>query len=135
MRAQIDDIKAKRAAIAGAKTAPPAASNATVFDSILDSDLPDEEKETERLWQEAQVICIAGTETTAWALSVLTFYLLSNPEVMAKLRTELDSAIPDISARVASRDLEKLPYLVCRANVNRSACETLQAELMYTRPL
>jgi cytochrome P450 len=135
MRAQIDDIKAKRSAIAGAKTAPPAASNATIFDSILDSDLPDEEKETERLWQEAQVICIAGTETTAWALSVLTFYLLSNPEVMAKLRTELNSAIPDVSARVAIRDLEKLSYLVCRATMNRSACETPQAELIFTRPL
>ena len=108
MRAQIDDIKEKRAK--GEK--PAAGTNATIFDSILDSDLPDHEKETERLWQEAQVACIAGTETTAWTLSVLTFYVLSNHEVGRKLRRELESAIPDISANVEIKDLEKLPYLV-----------------------
>lgn len=86
--------------------------NATVFDSILDSDLPEHEKETERLWQEAQVICIAGTETTAWALSVITFYLLSNPEVLRTLRDELESAMPEPSETFEIRDLEKLPYLV-----------------------
>jgi len=111
MRAQIDEIKAKRAKGKN----PAGALNATIFDSILDSDLPDHEKETERLWQEAQVICIAGTETTAWTLSVLTFYLLSNPEVMRKLREELESAIPDISTSVEIKALEKLQYLVCCA--------------------
>lgn len=108
MRAQIDEIKAKRTIREKATEA----SNPTIFDSILDSDLPDHEKATERIWEEAQVICIAGTETTAWALSVLTFYLLSNPDVMQKLRTELEAAIPDISADVEIKELEKLQYLV-----------------------
>ncbi|KIX97984.1 uncharacterized protein Z520_06063 [Fonsecaea multimorphosa CBS 102226] len=108
---QIDEIKARRAK--GEKAAGwTGAANTTIFDSILDSDLPKAEKETERLWQEAQVMCIAGTETTAWTLSVLTFYLLSNPEVMRKLRDELELGIPDIStADVEIKDLEKLPYL------------------------
>lgn len=111
MRAQIDEIKAKRAK--GEKTSD--GSNPTIFDSILDSDLPDHEKATERIWEEAQVICIAGTETTAWALSVLTFYLLSNPDVLRKLRTELEHAIPDPSADVEIKELEKLQYLVRQA--------------------
>lgn len=108
MRSQIDEIKAMRTK--GEK--PESAATTTVFDSILDSDLPPHEKETERLWQEAQVICIAGTETTAWALSVITFYLLSDPKVMRRLREELDSAIPEPSARMEIKDLEKLQYLV-----------------------
>ena len=92
---------------------PQSAVTTTVFDSILDSDLPSYEKETERLWQEAQVICIAGTETTAWALSVITFYLLSNPQARRRLRGELQSAIPEPSANPEIKDLEKLQYLVC----------------------
>jgi cytochrome P450 len=115
MRTQIDDIKDKRAK--GGESKSPSvtdtSTNATVFDSILDSDLPRHEKETERLWQEAQVICIAGTETTAWALSVITFYLLSDPAVMRSLREELESAIPHPSDRLEIKELEKLQYLVC----------------------
>ncbi|OAP56942.1 hypothetical protein AYL99_09054 [Fonsecaea erecta] len=118
MRAQIDEIKAKRAK--GEKPlAEAGAAQTTIFDSILDSDLPDAEKENERLWHEAQVMCIAGTETTAWTLSVLSFYLLSNPEVMRKLRGELELAMPDVSANsVEIKDLEKLPYLTAVIQVS-----------------
>lgn len=112
MRAQIDSIKAKRAKRKDDKTSGESSST-TIFDSILDSDLPESEKETERLWEEAQVACIAGTETTAWTLSVLIFYLLSNPNVMWKLRDELEDAIPNVSNSVEIKDLEKLSYLVC----------------------
>lgn len=42
----------------------------TVFDEILDSRLSAEDKEPLRLLQEAQNVSIAGTETTAWILSV-----------------------------------------------------------------
>lgn len=42
----------------------------TVFDEILDSNLPEIEKRPERLLEESQNIAIAGTETTAWTLSV-----------------------------------------------------------------
>ena len=109
MRAQIREIKEKRKLDKGSYST----AHATVFHDILDSDLPDREKTVERLWQEAQVICIAGTETTAWALSVITFYLLTNPDIMQRLREELETAIPDISARVEIKKLEQLRYLVC----------------------
>lgn len=42
----------------------------TVFDEILESDLPAHEKRQSRLLEEAQNISIAGTATTAWTLSV-----------------------------------------------------------------
>ncbi len=116
MRIQIDEIKAKRA---NSEKTSAETSKTTIFDSILDSDLPDDEKKTERLWEEAQVLCIAGTETTAWTLSVLTFYLLSKPDVMRKLRDELEAAIPDPSSSVEIKDLEKLQYLVCISKCER----------------
>ena len=43
----------------------------TIFHDILESDLPPQEKALDRLWQEGQTIIGAGTETTAWTLSVV----------------------------------------------------------------
>jgi hypothetical protein len=84
----------------------------TVFDEILNSNLSDYEKRPERLLEESQNIAVAGTETTAWTLSVLTFHLLSNPDKLKKLRAELEKAIPDVSAPLPPiKDLEQLPYL------------------------
>jgi hypothetical protein len=43
---------------------------------------------------------------------VLTFHLLSNPDKLKKLRSELEKAIPDVSAPLPPiKDLEQLPYL------------------------
>lgn len=84
----------------------------TIFDEILNSNLSDHEKRPERLLEESQNIAIAGTETTAWTLSVLTFHLLSNPDKLKKLRSELEKAIPDVGALLPPiKDLEQLPYL------------------------
>ena len=54
----------------------------------------------------------AGTLTTSWALSVATYHLLASPRILAKLKTELKSAIPDSETYVSLSQLEKLPYLV-----------------------
>jgi cytochrome P450 len=59
------------------------------------------------------VLCIAGTGTTAWTLSVIMFYLLANPKALRKLRDELEKAVPDPAAPMTIKELEKLPYLVC----------------------
>jgi cytochrome P450 len=83
----------------------------TVFHEILSSNLPEREKTVERLWQEAQIFTFAGTETAAWALSVMTFYLLSMPNITQKLRAELNTAIPDAQKVPSWKKLEQLPYL------------------------
>lgn len=108
MIALIDDVKAKHAR--GEKAA--SENTLTIFDDILDSKLPEHELATERLWKEAQVIVIAGTETTAWTLSVITYYLLENPAIMQRLRNTLDEAIPDPAVPVGIRELEQIPLLV-----------------------
>ena len=83
----------------------------TLFHEILQSNLPDADKSTERLTDEAQIVVGAGTATTAWALSVATYYLLTCPKTLKKLKTELDSAIPNPNVSVPLPVLEQLPYL------------------------
>jgi cytochrome P450 len=41
-----------------------------------------------------------------------TYHLLATPRILAKLKTELQAAIPDPDAPIALPVLEKLPYLV-----------------------
>lgn len=84
----------------------------TIFHTLLESNLPDEEKSLERLWQEAMLIVGAGTDTTGNALTVTTFHLISNPDKLAKLRKELEAAIPNRFQPAKLIVVEKLPYLV-----------------------
>ncbi|KAL3429624.1 cytochrome P450 [Aspergillus tetrazonus] len=88
----------------------------TVFSDLIQGDLPASEKADRRLQDEAQLVIGAGLATTGWALTVGTFYLLSNPKVLARLRRELDEAIParnpeNPSGALEWTELEKLPYL------------------------
>ncbi|EEP77514.1 conserved hypothetical protein [Uncinocarpus reesii 1704] len=101
----------------------------TIFHELLSGQLPPQEKTFKRLEEEGQLIVGAGTETVGWgtscptqqsymslnhiaALSVTIFYLLSQPETFAKLRGELEEAIPDPSILPPVTVLENLPYLI-----------------------
>lgn len=83
----------------------------TIFHELLTGDLPEREKRLERLWQEGQIVIGAGTETTAWSLSAMLFYVLNDPRILRNLQNELFAAIPDPKERVPCSDLEQLPYL------------------------
>lgn len=85
----------------------------TIFHEMLKSKLSEQDKSDPRLGQEAQAVIGAGLSTTAWALSVACFYILNNPPVLAKLREELFTAIPDIKApnAFAFSKIEPLEYL------------------------
>jgi len=85
----------------------------TVFHEILNSSLPAQEKTVDRLWQEAEIVTIAGTETSAWTLAVVTYYLLSSPEALKKLRTEILAVKEE---PVGWKQLEQLPYLSAVVN-------------------
>jgi cytochrome P450 len=80
----------------------------TLFDDILSSDLPEEEKTEARLAQEMQILVSAGAETTAKAMSYILFYLHNEPELLHKLKAELAPLGDDPSLI----QLEQLPYLV-----------------------
>jgi cytochrome P450 len=82
----------------------------TIFREILDSKLPPHEKSLSRLAEDAAVTIAAGTLTTAWTLSVATYFLLSNPCILKKVKDELHSSFPD-GSHMPLVGIEKLPYL------------------------
>lgn len=83
----------------------------TVFGSLLDSDMPEHEKSLVRLTDEASAVLGAGTETTSWTVSVITYHLLTKPEILVKLSKELNTVVKDPKNLPTWTDLEKLPYL------------------------
>lgn len=83
----------------------------TIIGAILHSDLSDKEKSTSRVADEALAVVAAGTETTSWALTVMTYHLLSNPEILERLTQELQRTVNDPRRLPSWTVLEKLPYL------------------------
>jgi len=81
--------------------------NKTIFHDMLEADLPESEKETGRLAEEAVLLVGAGTHTSSWCLTVIAFHLLSKPTLLRRLKDELKS----IGSKPAIQDLEKLPFL------------------------
>lgn len=80
----------------------------TIFGSLfLDDELRSKEKGTRRLAAEGFAIVGAGTETTAGALALITYHLLSRPELLAKLRAELEA----YGAADSPRELPSYPEL------------------------
>ncbi|KAL1609360.1 hypothetical protein SLS59_001726 [Nothophoma quercina] len=83
----------------------------TVFGTILESDVVSLDKEPQRLADEAAGVIGAGTETTSWAMAVITYHLLTKPELLNKLRNELQAVVKDPKQLPAWTELENLPYL------------------------
>lgn len=83
----------------------------TIFHEILNSKLSDYDKSSDRLWQEGEVVVAAGTITTAWALGVSTYFTLALPDILSRLKAELEAAIPDPSQPLSLAALERLPFL------------------------
>ncbi|KAL2851906.1 cytochrome P450 [Aspergillus pseudoustus] len=85
----------------------------TLFDAMLE---PSEEKgyrsrTSKELIDESALFILAGTDTSAYSLTTATYYLLTNPGVLAVLRKELDPVEPLI--KVGNwEEVRKLPYLM-----------------------
>lgn len=84
--------------------------DALYLDMLESKALADGEKTMMRMSGEGMAIMNAGTETTSWTLSVITFYLLSRPALLRRLAAELTAAVPD-AKHLSWPVLEKLPYL------------------------
>jgi cytochrome P450 len=84
----------------------------TIFHGIIQNpNVPETDKSTARLVDEAIIFLGAGTDTTAQTMVAITYHLLSNPEILGKLKAELAQAIPDVESLPESSKLEALPYL------------------------
>lgn len=82
--------------------------------SLLDSTkLPPAEREVDRVAQDAEMVLMAGTLTTASTLEHLMFWMVENPDVLLKLKEELRVVMPSINdvSNIPLTTLEGLPYL------------------------
>ncbi|RYP39080.1 hypothetical protein DL767_002343 [Monosporascus sp. MG133] len=82
----------------------------TIFEAILNSSLPDEDKTDARLAAEAQLVVFAGEGTTAYTLSAAVYELLAHPAELQKLQEELIQAIPDPEEIPSFAQVDGLPY-------------------------
>lgn len=83
----------------------------TIFGSLLESDLPPNEKSVQRLTDEATSLFAAGTETISWALAVITYHVLSKPELLEKLTAEVAQVVDSSGELPSWAALEQVPYL------------------------
>lgn len=90
----------------------------TIFDALNDPDLPPDQRTAEHLVDEGHILLLAGTETTAKALTTGLCYLLlpENKNVLMTLQTELRQAYPDVSTWPTWNEVQKLPYLVSQTS-------------------
>lgn len=94
----------------------------TIFQEILESKLPPEDKTQARLADEAQIVVGGGVETTAFALSIASFHIINTPRIYERLHRELVTAFPN-GADLDLIKLESLPYL--------KACITEATRMSY----
>lgn len=63
------------------------------------------------LWGEANVLMIAGSDTTSTGLSSTIFYLVRNPHALKTITAEIRSQFSDVEEIVSGSKLNDLPYL------------------------
>src|ERR1700743_2475573 len=86
-------------------------SHPTIFHELIyTSELPPEEKTLQHLVEEGQSVVGAGIVTTSHYLNTTSYHILANPDILKKLKAELEEAMPD--GKLPSwQQLERLPYL------------------------
>ena len=83
-----------------------------MFESLVSNpDLPAREKALQRLTDEGAILLIAASETPAKVLSLIFFHLMSTPQTMQRLRTELDGAKIHSAHALELSQLEQLRYM------------------------
>ncbi|KAL1959777.1 hypothetical protein VTO42DRAFT_1363 [Malbranchea cinnamomea] len=83
-------------------------SNGRVFADLLESKvLPESEKTLYRLSGEGFNFLLAGTETTAATLTIISYYLLAQPKTYARLMEDLEGLTP---SNIKWTELEQRPY-------------------------
>ncbi|OJJ35540.1 hypothetical protein ASPWEDRAFT_28167 [Aspergillus wentii DTO 134E9] len=91
----------------------------SLFDSLLDlypEEAVDPEKNSNRLYDHAMAMIFAGIESVGYTFSAAIFYLLRSPDVLGKLREELEGCDVKLKRETFVEDfgwhvLLQLPYL------------------------
>ncbi|GAP91979.1 putative cytochrome p450 [Rosellinia necatrix] len=88
----------------------PNAIKSTIFESILSSNLPDNEKTDTRMAHDAQLIILAGESTTGHTLCAILFELLSHPYIYKMVKDEISQTILGEDSIASYIDVQNLPY-------------------------
>lgn len=89
----------------------------SVFTTLLSSDLPIEEKSYQRLIDEGKSLMGAGSETTSWTLTLLVWYVMRDPDILASLRDDLRDMPSGSGEASLLKWLEQRKYLVCSTHL------------------
>jgi cytochrome P450 len=106
-----NDLKDQVQKVMDGRTDSKRSENVSIFQALLESDLPPNEKTLQRLVDEGQTVVGAGQVTTAHYLKMVSYHLIANPNILAKLKSELVEVMPDPSKIASQSQLEQLPYL------------------------
>ncbi|OJD34608.1 cytochrome p450 [Diplodia corticola] len=106
----------------------------TIFHALLQSSLPDSEKQLQRLIDEGQTIVGAGSVTTAHYLTVTSYHILANPHVLQMLQEELQPLMANGTALPSLRSLEQLRYLKAVINEGYRISYGITARLTRVSP-
>jgi len=90
---------------------PHSLSRSVIISALTDPTIPASENTLDRLVDEGMTIILGGTETVAHTLALTMFYVLSNPEILSRLREELTTLAPGHPEKYTYSQLEALPYL------------------------
>ena len=85
----------------------------TMFDIALN---PDAHKgrptlTVDELSADTLLLLLAGTDTTSLTLTIATYRVLRDPNILRKLQAELREAMPRKDMQLEYAEMEKLPYL------------------------
>ncbi|KAK8066221.1 cytochrome P450 [Apiospora hydei] len=109
-------------------------SHKTVFNELINSNLPAEEKTVERLRQEGVSVVTGGIETTSTALTKTLFYILNNPAVRDRVCAELQTVFPGPRQTPPLHVLESLPYLSAVINESLRMILGFSQRIIRTSP-
>lgn len=65
----------------------------------------------QELWSEANVLMIAGSDTTSTSLAAALFHLVRNPRAMETLKKEIRASFTDVDEIVSGAQLNEMVYL------------------------
>ena len=80
--------------------------------AILSSDLPQCDKEPDRVAQEVLTLLVGGSATTMRVMSRIIYHVTASSHVLHTLRKSLDAIMPLRSTHPELQNLEKQEYLV-----------------------
>ena len=108
---QAEWVKQVQAIKSGADDSEKRGGKPSIFETLLDSDLPPIDKSVSRLTEDAQTLVGAGSITASLSLALATYYIVCDEKIRGQLMGELTQTIPDPCQPPPLVELEKLPYL------------------------